>query len=102
MLVTLIPLFDEEMNVRAYSLFTQKKNFLLNPSLQGTGRNDGAAHIAGLEVIASMGIETLSADKEVFVTVNNISMFTDIEVQAKAPHDRIVLLLDNSVLPQEM
>lgn len=102
MLVTLIPLFDEEMNVRAYSLFTQKKNFLLNPSLQGTGRNDGAAHIAGLEVIASMGIETLSADKEVFVTVNNISMFTDIEVQAQAPHDRIVLLLDNSVLPQEM
>lgn len=100
MLVTLIPLFDEEMNVRAYSLFTQKKNFLLNPSLQGTGRNDGAAQIAGLEVIRSMGIETLSADKEVFVAINNISMFSDIEAQA--PHDRIVLLLDNSVLPQEM
>lgn len=102
MLVTLIPLFDEKMNVRAYSLFTQKKNFLLNPSLQGTGKNDGAAHIAGLEVIRSMGIETLSADKEVFVAVNNISMFSDIEVQAQAPHERIVLLLDNSVLPEEM
>lgn len=102
MLVTLIPLFDEEMNVRAYSLFTQKKNFLLNPSLQGTGRNDGAAQIAGFEIIGSMGVETLSADKEVFVTVNNISMFSDIEVQAKGPHDRIVLLLDHSVLPQEM
>ena len=36
MLVTLIPLFDEEMSVRAYSLFSQKQNFLLNPSLQGT------------------------------------------------------------------
>ncbi len=102
MLVTLIPLFDEKMSVRAYSLFTQKKNFLLNPSLQGTGQNDGAARIPGLEMIKSMGIDTLSADKEVFVPVNNISLFSDIEGQTEAPHERIVLLMDNSVLPEEM
>ena len=56
MLVTLVPLFDKEMSVRAYSLFTQKNNFLLNPSLQGTGINDGAFHIPGLEMIESMEI----------------------------------------------
>ncbi len=102
MLVTLIPLFDEEMSVKAYSLFTQKKNFLLQPSFQGTGQNDGAGQIPGLEVIESMGIETISSDKEVFVPVNNISIFTDIKEACKAPYKRIVLLIDNTVLPNEM
>lgn len=102
MLVTLIPLFDENMTVSAYSLFTQKNNYFLNPSLLGTGQNDGAARVEGLEVIKSMGMETLSADKEVFVPVGNISIFSDIEEQCDAPHDRIVLLMDNSILPEEM
>ncbi len=45
MLVTLIPLFDENLNIGAYSLFVQKKNTFLTPSLLGTGRFDGAARI---------------------------------------------------------
>ena len=102
MLVTLIPLFDKEMSVRAYSLFTQKSNMFLNPILQGTGSYDGATRIPGLEVIESMGIETLSADKEVFVPVNNVSIFTDIDSQCSAPHESIVLLVDKSVKPEPM
>lgn len=102
MLVTVIPLFDENMTVSAYSLFTQKKNYFLNPSLLGTGQFDGAANVDGLEVIQSMGMETLSEDKEVFVSVSNISLFSDIEGQCDAPHERLVLLLDNSILPEEM
>lgn len=102
MLVTLIPLFDENMTVSAYSLFAQKENFLLNPSLLGTGRNDGAANIPGLDIIQSMGIETLSADKEVFVEVNNISVFSDIDGQCQAPHEKLVLLLDNTIKPDSM
>lgn len=102
MLVTLIPLFDEKMTVRAYSLFTQKKNYLLNPSLLGTGSNDGASRIIGLEVIENMGIETISSEKEIFVTINNISVFADIEQQCKAPHERIVLLFDPAITPDEV
>lgn len=101
MLVTLIPLFDENMNVNAYSIFTQKKNYFLNPSLLGTGFHDGAAYVDGLEVIQSMGVETLSEDKEVFVPVGNISIFSDINSQCDAPHERIVLLIDNTVKPEE-
>ena len=66
MLVTLIPFFDEEMSVRAYSLFAQKTNYLLDPSMQGTRQYDGATQIPGLEIIENMGLDTLSADKEVF------------------------------------
>lgn len=102
MLATLIPLFDEEMSVRAYSLFTQKKNFLLNPSFQGTGSNDGAAQVVGLEVIENMGLESLSTDKEVFVAVNNISLFSDALMESTLPHERLILLTDNSVTPKDI
>lgn len=102
MLVTLVPLFDEDMSVRAYSLFTQKKNHFLNPSLQGSGRYDGAAQIHGLDVIQSMGMETIPADKEIFVAINNISVFVDIDEQCPAPHERIVLLMDNTITPEDI
>ena len=102
MLASLIPLFNEDMSVRAYSLFAQKKNYLLNPSFLGTGRNDGASHVDGFEIIDSMGIETISEDKDVFVPVSNISIFSDISEQCNARHDRIVLLMDREVEPKPM
>ena len=101
MFATLIPLFDENMAVKAFSLFSQKENFLLSPSLLGTGVNSGAGQINGLEVIENTGIETLSPDADIFVPVNNISIFADIENQCKAPAQRIVILMDNSITPEE-
>ena len=102
MLVSIIPLFDEDIAVRAYSLFVQNKNYFLNPNLLGGAQFDGAGHVDGLEVIDNMGMETLSNDAEVFVQVSNISVFSDIENQCDAPHERVVLLLDNTVLPSDM
>ena len=102
MLVSIIPLFDEDIAVRAYSLFVQKKNYFLNPNLLGGAQFDGAGHVDGLEVIDNMGMETLSNDAEVFVQVSNISVFSDIENKCDAPHERVVLLLDNTVLPSDM
>ena len=102
MLIALVPLFDENMAVKAYSVFSQKDNYFLDPMMQGTRQNDGAAIIDGLELIRTMGIETLSEDKEIFVPVSNISVFSDVEGQCDAPHDRIVFLLDNTIPPVEM
>ncbi len=102
MVATLIPLFDGNMTVKSYSLFTQKTNTFLNPGSMGMARFDGAGRIDGLEVIESLGIETLSEDCDIFVSVNNISLFADIESQCTAPHDRIVILLDRSITPEEM
>ena len=102
MMLALIPLFDENMAVRAYSVFSQKDNFFLNPLMLGTGRYDGAAAVEGLELIESMGIETLSEDKEIFVPVGNISVFSDVEAQCSAPHDRLVFLIDNTIPPIDM
>ncbi len=102
MLVTLIPLFDENLNIGAYSLFTQKQNVFLNPSVLGTGQFDGAARVEGLEVIQSMGIDSLSSDREVFVTVTNMSIFSDLSEQCDAPHERLVVLIDSTVKPEPM
>lgn len=102
MLVTLIPLFDDNLNIGAYSLFVQKQNVFLNPSLLGTGRFDGAARVEGLEVIQSMGIESLSSDRDVFVSVSNMSVFSELSEQCDAPHERLVLLMDPSVKPEPM
>ncbi len=102
MLVTLVPLFDENMAIRAYSLFTQKTNYFLNPTLLGTGQLDGAARIEGLEVIQTMGMETLSGVNNVFVTVTNMSLFADMSLQCDAPSERLVLLLDHAVKPEPM
>ncbi|MCM1026561.1 MAG: HDOD domain-containing protein [Roseburia sp.] len=102
MFLALIPLFDEEMAVRAYSIFSQKDNFFLNPLRLGTGQNDGAALVEGLELIESMGIETLSEDKEIFVPLGNISIFSDVESQCSAPHNRIVFLIDYTIPPVEI
>ena len=102
MLATLIPLFDEKMSVKAYSLFTQKANFLLNPSYLGTGRNDGAGSISGLEIINSIGIDNLSADCDIFIPVTNVSLFANIEEQCNADNSRIVILIDKTVKPEDM
>jgi len=101
MFATLIPLFDENMAVKAFSLFSQKENFLLNPSMLGTGAYSGVGSINGLEVIENTGIETLSKDADIFIPVNNASIFADIEEQCKAPAKRIVILMDNTVKPEK-
>ena len=102
MLLTLVPLFDEKMAVCAYSFFTQRENYLLNPLLLGTAQFDGASQITGLELIQKMGIDTLSQGKEIFVPITNISIFADITEQCDAPHEKIVLLIDNTIPPIEM
>lgn len=101
MLATLIPLFNEKMEVSAYSLFAQKENHLLRPSLLGTGENDGAGEILGLDIIRSVGADALSGGRDLFITINQFSLFSDVEEQCKGPHTNIVLLCDPTVAPQE-
>ena len=101
MLATLIPLFDENMAVKAYSLFAQKENFLRNPALLGTGSLDGAGNILGLEVIQNLGISTLMDDQNVFVEISEISIFSAIDEVCDLPHERVVLLIGKSIPANE-
>lgn len=102
MLATLIPIFDKDLKVFAYSLFSQKQDFLRNPGMQGFSRNDGAGSVNGLELIGDMGIDTLANDVDVFVPVGNIAIFSpDIEEGKVAPRKRLVLLFDHSIRPDE-
>lgn len=102
MLATMIPLFDENTAVKAYSLFVQKQNFLLNPSMLGTGSLDGAGNILGLDVVNSTGIDTLKDDQVVFVEVSKIAVFSAIDEMCEIPKDRVVLLADKSIPAEKM
>jgi len=103
MLITLIPLFDKDMAVKAYSVFSQKSNPFLNPLTMVTSMNDGATNIPGLELIQAMGIETLSGDVPIFVPVSNVSIFSDMDSQCTGiPHAQIVFLIDRTVPPVEV
>ena len=101
MLATLIPLFDDNMLVCAYSVFARKENHFLNPNFEGGARFDGAGTVHELEVVSNMGVATLSGGKEVFVPVNQFSIFAEISLQCTVPSNKVVLLMDNSILPQE-
>lgn len=102
MLVVLIPLFDKNMSVAAYSIFTHKDNFLLNPSHLGTGCLDGAGQVGGLDLINQIGVEALTGGKELFVPLTNISIFSDIEGMCLKDRDKVILLIDNTFPPVEM
>ncbi|MCM1468545.1 MAG: HDOD domain-containing protein [Alistipes sp.] len=98
MLVTLIPFFDKNMKVSAYSLFSQKENYLLNPDLQGSAVLNGAGRIDGLEVIENIGLDTLTPNTDVFLHIGPINVFSDIESQVDVKtRRRLVLLFDNSI-----
>ncbi|MBE5871789.1 MAG: HDOD domain-containing protein [Lachnospiraceae bacterium] len=99
MLATLVPLFDQDMRVKAYSLFGQKKNFLLDARYLSGAQYD-AVNVPGFEIIDSIGIQTLSKDAEIFVPVTNISIYGDINSQCKVPRNRIVLLMDTLIKPE--
>lgn len=102
MLAALVPLFNGSMDVCAYSIFAQRENYLLNPKLLGPGSLDTASAILGIDIINSMGIGTLAGNKEVFIEVNNISLFSDIEESCHAPASKIVLLIDYKINPESV
>ena len=101
MLATLIPLFDNKMNVPAYSIFAQRENLFARPGLLGTGSLDMAASVPGLEIVNNMGLDSVSDDRNVFIEVNEISVFTDLENLCKVDHSKVILLGNSSIYPTE-
>lgn len=102
MLATLMPLFSDNMEVNAYTIFAQKSDSYMDAVTQSTSAFDGAGVITGLEIVNKIGLETLSQDHMVFIEINNISIFSDIAGQCFAAHDRVVLLIDPSIKPEDM
>ncbi len=101
MLVTLAPMFDKEMRVRAYSLLAQKDNYFLNPELTGIERHVEATKIVGVDVLKEVDIETLSPGTDLFLPLSKIAIFKDIASLCSVPHDRMVLLIEDEVPADE-
>ncbi|MBQ7147904.1 MAG: HDOD domain-containing protein [Pseudobutyrivibrio sp.] len=101
MLATLVPLFFEDMSVASYCLYAQKENMFENPHLLASGKYDGAGSIVGIEVFESVSEDDLVANCDIIIPINNISLFANIEQQLTGFDGRIVLLMDQSLKPEE-
>mgnify|MGYP002226959689 FL=1 len=80
----------------------EKNNFLMNPSLLGSRQFDGAAYVDGLELIQELGTTTLSGGKPIFVSLNNISIFSSLESECKNTNHAPILLIDQTFPPVSM
>ncbi|MBQ6461938.1 MAG: HDOD domain-containing protein [Pseudobutyrivibrio sp.] len=101
MLATLVPLFYEDMSVASYCLYAQKENMYERPHLLIAGKYDGAGSIVGLEVFDSVSEDDLVANCSIIIPINNISLFSNIEQQLTGFDGRIVLLIDQTIKPEE-
>ncbi|MBR5635615.1 MAG: HDOD domain-containing protein [Pseudobutyrivibrio sp.] len=101
MLATLVPLFYEDMSVASYCLYAQKENMFENPHLLGAGKYDGAGSIVGIEVFETISEDDLVANCDIIIPINNISLFANIEQQLTGFDGRIVLLMDQSIKPED-
>lgn len=101
MLATLVPLFYEDMSVASYCLYAQKENMFEHPHLLGAGKYDGAGSIVGIEVFDSINEADLVDGCNIIIPINNISLFSNIEQQLTGFNGRIMLLVDQSIKPEE-
>lgn len=74
----------------------------MNPSLLGSRQFDGAAYVDGLELIHELGTTTLSGGKPIFVSLNNISIFSSLESECKNTNHAPILLIDQTFPPVSM
>lgn len=74
----------------------------MNPSLLGSRQFDGAAYVDGLELIQELGTTTLSVGKPIFVSLNNISIFSSLESECKNTNHAPILLIDQTFPPVSM
>lgn len=102
MLATLLPFFNSRMNVHGYLVSAQRENYLLDAAHSSSQRYDNASRIEAFELIESMGIRTLATDRELFVPINHVALFSDLSRQFAESHEQIVLVIDGEVLPEEM
>lgn len=74
----------------------------MNPSLLGSRQFDGAAYVDELELIQELGTTTLSGGKPIFVSLNNISIFSSLESECKNTNHAPILLIDQTFPPVSM
>ena len=101
MLATLVPLFYEDMSVASYCLYAQKENLYEHPHLLVSKKYDGAGSIVGIEVFDSVSEDDLVANCSIIIPINNISLFSNIEQQLTGFDGRIILLVDQTIKPEE-
>ncbi len=97
MLASLVPVFNSRMDVHGYFIFAQRENYLLDAAHSFVSRFDNANRIEAFDIVESVGAFTLATDRELFVPVNQVALFSDLTEQFRGAHDHIILVIDQGV-----
>ena len=89
------PMFDKEMAVKSYCFRFQK------PSL-GINVHHGSVEISPcLEVLQKVGLEAFTTGLPIFVPINQFTLFMDIDRQFCQQTEDVILLVDETMAPNE-
>ncbi|MCL2356924.1 MAG: HDOD domain-containing protein [Defluviitaleaceae bacterium] len=90
------PLFTDKMQVEAYYMAAQYGNAIL----ESTKSNplDRAMDSPFVDFMNEVGLDALTQNKPVFIPITQIQLFTDLENKVKENPEKVVLLLDDTIV----
>ncbi len=101
MFVSVMPLFNESMNVHAYTFMAQKaKSYIENPPHEDPF--DGGAHTLAFDLVNKLGFDALTDGRPMFIPIDNLILLLDLAKDCTAPTDKVIFLFDTRVEPQDM
>ncbi|MCL2034805.1 MAG: HDOD domain-containing protein [Oscillospiraceae bacterium] len=96
LLIVPVPIFDKDQKVEAYMFRYQDGNEILDTN-RGPARLDGVMTSAPLDMLNTVGIDTFTMGKPIFVPVTNYMLLANLDRQCSQPPQEVVFLLDNTV-----
>ena len=94
------PLFSSKMEVEGYYMASQYGNAIL----ESTKSNpyDRAMESPLIEFMSAVGLGALTQDKPIFIPITQIQLATELQNGIRENPSKIVLLLGENILPDEM
>lgn len=96
-----VPVFDSNLKVHSYKFMTKNADDLIIGG-QSHRRLDGAVNPKLLETITSIGLDTFTMGKPLFIELNAISLLGDFQNTLKEEPEKIRILLDETVTADQI
>lgn len=96
-----VPIFNSDLKVYSYKFMSKDADNLIIGEQTHTGL-DGAVNPKLLETISTIGLDTLTMGKPLFVSFNAISILGDFQKSLNIDPSKIIITLDETVTPEEV
>ena len=98
LLIYPVPLFDENIAVKAYYLKNRRGNEILEGG--GSAAYDGAMLSLPLAMLNVVGLEALTMNRPIFIPVNRYMLLSRLEIQSAQPADKLFFLINGNEISE--